>query len=150
MARFQGIRLSWISFDFQIFAGQRLVTTITMPWYGDVGHFDLGGNKYEMLREGWFSLQYVLKANSVFLVRAKQENFLSRKFKVYIDQRVLTLSPSFLFSSKYCLKENGGLVGKVVPDDLFTRNCTAEFPDNLTLPSQLFLFWLVYRIWRNT
>jgi hypothetical protein len=90
-----------------------------------------------------------LTADQEVLARATKESAFVRRFVVRTGDRELILEPAALFARSFRLVENGLIVGYVIPDHLFTRACTLEFPDDLSAPVQVFLFWLVALLWRR-
>jgi hypothetical protein len=58
--------------------------------------------------------------------------------------------PRGLFSWDFDLSVDGEFLADFdMPNHLFTRACTLEFPDDLPVPVQVFLFWLVALMWRR-
>ena len=72
-----------------------------------------------------------------------------RRFTIHVEDRLLALRAVSCFSRRFELIERGAVVGSVVPDHLFTRVCTVEWPQDLSVPVQVFLFWLVALMWRR-
>jgi hypothetical protein len=120
-----------------------------MAWVREGGRFTWAGREYRLAREGAWSGDFLLTADEQVLARATKDSPFVRRFAVHVDGRELALQAAAWFTSRFELIEGDTMVGRVVRDHLFTRACTVEFPPDLDVPVQVFLFWLVVLLWRR-
>jgi hypothetical protein len=136
------------SWDFDLFLDREFLAGFDMSWLREGGHFTYGDKEYHLSREGLWSGDFLLISDQEALVRAAKSAFV-RRFIVQTGDREFLLEPASVFTWSFRLVENGVVVGYVLPNHLFTRACTLEFPDDLPVPVQVFLFWLVVLMWRR-
>lgn len=137
------------SWGFDLYWDGGLLAGFDMAWLREGGRFTHGDREYLLSREGLWSGDFVLVAEQAVLARATKESAFVRRFLVRTGERDLVLEAVSVFGRSFQLGENGLVVGSVIPDHLFTRACTLEFPDDLAVPVQVFLFWLVALLWRR-
>jgi hypothetical protein len=136
------------SWGFDLYLEGELLAGFDMTWLREGGCFTYGERQYLLSREGFWSGDFLLVTDQEVLARAAKSAFV-RRFVVRTAERELVLEPASPFTRTFHLVENGLIVGYVVPNHLFTRACTLEFPDDLPVPVQVFLFWLVALMWRR-
>jgi hypothetical protein len=148
MAQIQARPRGLFSWDFDLSVDGEFLADFDMSWLQEGGHFTHGDKEYRLSREGFWSGDFLLTADQEVLARAAK-SALVRRFVVRTGDREFTLEPASVFTRSFRLFENGLIVGGVLPNHLFTRACTLEFPDDLPVPVQVFLFWLVALMWRR-
>lgn len=139
----------WLSWGFELYEAERLIATMDMTWLSEGGSFVWEGAQYTLSREGLWSGDFVLQGNGQTPARATKPSAFVRRFEVHVGSRALTLEAASLFTRKFQLIENGSVVGSITPKHALSRSCTLTFPDGLSVPVQVFLFWLVALIWRR-
>ena len=149
MAMLEARPKGWLSWRFELCAGGRAIVSMDMAWLTEGGSFVWEGVEYGLSREGLWSGDFVLQAGGDTPARAAKPSAFLRRFDVHVGSRHLTLEAASALTRKFHLVENGSVVGAVTPLHPFSRRCTIVFPDDLTLPVQVFLFWLVALIWRR-
>ena len=137
------------SWGFDLHFDDASVVGFDVAWLREAGRFDWMGTEYELRREGPWVGNFLLMANGQVLARATKDSVFARRFTVHIDGRELTLRAAAWLVRRFELIEEQSMVGEVTPDHFLTRSCTAQFPQDLSVPVQVFLFWLVVLMWRR-
>ena len=137
------------SWDFDLYLEGEFLAGFDMSWLREGGRFTYEGREYHLAREGFWSGDFALTVDEGVLALATKESAFTRRFVVRVGTRELVLEPASLFGRSFRLVENGSAVGHVLPEHWFARACTLEFPDELPVPVQVFLFWLVVLMWRR-
>jgi hypothetical protein len=145
----------WSSYDLYT---PRFILTVDIPlfWYREGGSFDWDRVHYTLAREPFrWSGDFLLRANGQTLASASK-SFWLRKFIVRIDQRELVIKPSFFYSRRFVVLENDSVVGQIAIKGLtYLRGFSLSFrwiidlPDYLSVPVQVFIFWLIVLVWRS-
>lgn len=136
---------SW-SFDLLLEDGSPVC--LDMAWLREGGRFVWAGTEYQMWRRGFWASEFALEVCGQVMAVARKD-FLARRFVVRLADREMELRARWWFSRWFELVEQGAVVGEVGPESLFGRSCTAQFPQDLSAPVQVFLFWLVILTWRR-
>ncbi len=139
----------WFSWGFDLDLDGTAWVTFDMDWLREGGRFTWASTEYRLSREGVWSGDFLLVAGERVLAHATKENPFVRRFAIDIDGRELVLQAAGWFTPRFELIERDTVVGRVVRDHFFTRACTVEFPQDLSVPVQVFLFWLVALMWRR-
>ncbi len=120
-----------------------------MAWLREGGRFTWGGTDYQLSREGPWAGDFLLTADDQVLARATKDSVFFRSFTIRFDGRELLFRAAAWLFRRFELIEGDSVIGEVVPDHFLTRACTVEFPDDLSVPVQVFLFWLAALMWRR-
>jgi hypothetical protein len=72
-----------------------------------------------------------------------------RRFLVHAGAKTYTLKVASWSGRSFALMENEVEVGRIARAGFFTARCRAELPDDLPLPVQAFLIWVVLVTWRR-
>jgi hypothetical protein len=139
----------FFTWDYELFDDDRRVTQMYVSWVREDGDFVWEGGEYQLSREGLWSGNFFLRLGDQTLAKATKVSLFQRCFEVRIGEQALTLKALSVFGREFYLIENDAVVGSVSPDGLFSRRCTISFPDGLSVPVQVFLFWLVVLMWRR-
>ena len=148
MAQIQARPRHLFSWDFDLSLDGEFLAGLDMSWLREGGRFSYDAREYRLAQEGFWSGDFLLATDQEVLARAAKSAFV-RRFVVQTGEREFILEPASLFTRSFRLVENGLIVGYVLPNHRFTRACTLEFPDDLPVPVQVFLFWLVVLLWRR-
>ncbi len=139
----------FFTWDFELFEGEKRVVRMGQSWFREAGYFLWGGREYQLTREGLWSGNFLLQFNGQVLADATKISPFLRCFDVRTEGRTLTLTAASVFTREFQLLVDGTVVGSVAPESFFSRRCTVSFPDDLGVPVQVFLFWLVVLMWRR-
>jgi hypothetical protein len=137
---------SW-DFDFLLDDGSSIPLDMA-GWLREGGRFTWAGTEYQIVREGFWFRDFLLAAEGQVLARATKISLFGRSFAVRLSDRDLELRASW-FSRRFGLIAQDAVVGMVSPDGFFTRSWTAEFPEDLSVPVQVFLLSLAILMWRR-
>lgn len=139
----------WFSWGFDLEIDGTSLIRFDMDWLREGGRFTWAGTEYRLSRERAWVGDFLLTADQQVLARATKDNPFVRRFIVDVEGRELLLQAAAWFTPRFELIEQDTVVGRVVPNHFLTRACTVEFPQNLSVPVQVFLFWLVALMWRR-
>ena len=137
------------SWGFVLSANQQYLTTIDMEWLVEGGHFEWEHNTYQLGKEGIWSGNFFLRANTEIIARALKPNPFTRRFTLNFENRELILAAESPLTRCFCLFENDKEIGSIRPNHPFTRRTSIDFPDDLSVPVQVFIFWLAVLMWRR-
>ncbi|MBN1362486.1 MAG: hypothetical protein JW993_17955 [Sedimentisphaerales bacterium] len=149
MAVFEARPKSLFSWGYELRRGTLVVARMDMTWLSEGGSFTWEGIGYRLSRQGFWSGDFLLEGAGQIPARATKPSPFRRHFEVHVGPRVLALEAVSPLTRAFRLLENGSLVGAVTPRSFFSRCCTVDFPDDLPVPVQVFLFWLVVLMWRR-
>jgi hypothetical protein len=142
MPQFELIPHSWLSWDFSVVQGDSVVAEIEIPRWRKKDVLKVGGLHYAAYREGLIGGAFLLALDTTQLARAERTNWLSRSFTIKHGERTYRLSAEW-FGSSFILLDNAREVGSLVPRGMFTRKTSVILPDELPLPVQIFVIWLM-------
>jgi hypothetical protein len=92
---------------------------------------------------------FALKSGDQVLAHAHKTSIFSRSFDVEIAGGVSTLRPVSMWRREFELHHSNIPIGSIFPRSWFRRTTVIDLPDGLSLPEQVFLFWLVLVLWRR-
>ena len=149
MARLRAEPKSVFSWGFSLFMGDVPVATMDMAWLREGGAFVWQETEFTLTREHLWSGDFLLQTGGQILARATKPSPLLRRFDIHLGERTLRLEAVSAFTRRFRLVESDTVVGTVEPDHPFARRCTVDFPGDLIVPVDVFLFWLVALMWRR-
>jgi len=109
----------------------------------------VGGASYNPVSEGVLRKKFHLDAGGVRIADIELGGTFSRRYMVHAGTKTYTLKLASWSGRSFALMENDVEVGRIARSGFFTARCRAEFPDDLALPVQAFLIWLVLITWRR-
>ena len=137
------------SWGFVLSVNSQYLTTIDMAWLKEGGEFYWNTEVYKFNREGFMSGDFLLTKNNETIARATKPNPFTRRFVLHLENRELILAANSPFTRCFTLTENDMETGSIRPNHPLTRRTTIVFPENLNVPVQVFIFWLVVLMWRR-
>ena len=137
------------SWGFDLHTQHGPLATMDMSWLREGGSFEWQGAAYTLGRESWLVGDFLLQSQGKTVARAVKENSFLRKFQVQIGARDLVLKAASPFGRPFILMEDACVIGNISPHHPFTRSSAIELPDDLQVPVQVFLFWLVALMWKR-
>lgn len=140
------------SWSYDVYSDEDFLTNITLSWWQSKteksNSFDFDGTTYQIIREpGWGA--FVLSDSAGEICRAVKPSAWFRSFDITINDETWVLKAAFPGSRSFDLVKNDKSVGHVSTKGFFRNRATTEFPDEIPLPNQLFMIWLVIVIWRR-
>lgn len=148
MNRLHAIRTGPISWDFRVHDDENELTHVQRSWVRNQGSFELAGNHYEISPEG-FRGRYVLKDGEQVLAKADPKGPQGRNFRLLAEEHEYYLKPASVFGKQFVLLDKDREVGHVWPEGSLKRGARLELPDDLPLPDQVFLAFLVLMAWQQ-
>jgi hypothetical protein len=113
-------------------------------------HFELGGVGYKVKRSGVLAPKYELLREDEVLIAAEQVPLLTR-YRIFYSGKLWMLRASGLTSKTFKLFSGDEQIGRVAPAGLLIyKSIIIDLPDELSLPAQVFLVWLVLWNWSDS
>ena len=117
-------------------------------WSGE-GTVVVDGREWSMERR--FRGGVELLDGDQVVASARRQGFLSARWSVAYDDRVLTLAKAGLFGRTYSVDaEPGGSVGEVRPNGMFSRGAAVTLPPDMPAHIQVLVVALVMAEWRRS
>ena len=140
---------SVFSNHYEILEGGRVLTTVNIRWFREAGSFRLDGERYSVGRRGLMFGAFFLEGPDAVLATADKPSAFFRRFVVQVGDDVYELAARSAFLRAFDLRLGRRRVGSVEPKSIFTRSARADLPDDLPVPVQVFLTWLVLLLWKR-
>tara|TARA_R110002096_G_scaffold29509_5_gene88965 strand:- start:34973 stop:35449 length:477 start_codon:yes stop_codon:yes gene_type:complete len=140
------------TWNFEIRKADNVVGMTTYRIFGESGELSLGERQFVVERQGPLSGQWRLaQRNGPELAVAQKANAFTRRIEMkWLEAgSVLTMEGVNPWSRTMKITANGNLLGRIVPDHLFTRKSTLEFGEDVPMEIQLFCLWLAVMLWRR-
>ncbi len=144
----QAVPKSIFSWNFTVSQADRLIADVSMAWSGERAELRVEGIRYEVSREGWLSGRFVMTSDLGVLAVAEKPSAFFRSFVVQYGNRRFQLKALALSTRGFGLTEGSTRVGTIEPA-FWSRTTTIDLPDDIDLPVQVFMFWLVLILWRR-
>ena len=109
----------------------------------------IGGETYNPVSEGVLRPKFHLDGGGARIAEVESAGTLFRRFIVRIGAKTYTLKVASWLGRIFVLTENDVEVGRIARTGFFTARSRAKLPDDLPLPLQAFLIWLVLTTWRR-
>ncbi len=140
---------SLFSWDFTVFCDSEFLADIDMSWLRERADVTIGDQAFSVCRTSVMSGTFVLKSGDQVLAEAKKVSAFTRTFEIRTDDRELTLKAVSIWKRQFALYENGAQIGQIGPTNWLRRRAVIDLPDDIPIPIQVFLFWLVVVLWRR-
>jgi hypothetical protein len=137
------------SWDFAITQNARPIAVIDMSWFRERAEVRVGNKVFEVRRDSLVHGTFALHGGDELLATAQKESALVRAFRVDVAGRLLDLKAVSFWRRDFELVDHGALIGRVSSSSWLGRGAKIDFPDDLSIPVQVFMFWLVVVIWRR-
>ena len=135
--------------NFRLEEGGQLLGEVGASLWRDKATLEVQDGTYEFYREGQFIGDFVLEHNGNILARASKPSAFKNRFEVELPNRHLVLRKLGPLSRRFGLFEGETQVGSVYPLGIFTRRSNIDLPGDWPLPLRVFVFWLVFIIWKR-
>jgi hypothetical protein len=125
-------------------------TDLSIGFFRERGRFELQGKTYEVRRTDMFHGTFELYDQSELpIAHARKPNMLMRRFEIGFEGEAWELAARHPFTRRFVLRREERELGYVHPMHPFTRTAEIDFPEEIPLEKQVFLFWLVVILWRR-
>jgi hypothetical protein len=132
----------WYAWDFTVTRDGQPITRLEMSTWRERCGFVLDGARYETASAGFLSGEYTLQGPDGPLATALKQGAGSAPFVVHVGSRTLTVERRSWLKWGVDVSERGVPVGSIAPTSTWSRDATAELPDDLPLAVQLFVICL--------
>ena len=139
----------FFSWDFRVYDASQEIADISLDWWTESADVLIAGETCRVYREGLLGGAFNFEVRGVGVARAEKPSAFFRRFLVNSDQRRYELKARSPFTRRFGLYEAGRLVGTIEPAGWFIRKATIDLPDDIPSPVQVFMFWLVWIMWRR-
>ncbi|MBC7789816.1 MAG: hypothetical protein H7Z74_07705 [Anaerolineae bacterium] len=110
---------------------------------------ELKDGTYVLYREGRFSGYFLIEHNGRLVARASKPSALRNTFEVEVAGRQLVLRQLSIWKRRFGLFNGDKQIGSIYPLRVVSRHAHIDVPADLPLPIQVFLFWLVFIVWKR-
>ena len=140
---------AWYSWDFRILKEGREIALLDQHWMRERASFTLDGSKYQIRRTSFLRSTFDFTKDGQVIATASKPKRLRRELEVRAGHERWTLRAVSAFRREFELVRGGLRIGGVEPESAFRRAGTADFPDLIPLPLQIFLACLVLLLWKR-
>lgn len=140
---------SWFSWDFTLMEGSRAVADIDVSRWREKGMLTVDGIDYMVYRKGFMSGTFILELDGTELARAEKPNAFHRAFRIEYADKQYTVRAKSVFRRGFLLLDGDREIGTLLPKGVFSRQATAEFPEEIPLRVKVFIIWLAVILWRR-
>lgn len=125
------------------------VASVDMFWLRERASALIGIQPYTFARQSMLQGTFEMTQGDHVLGQAQKQSVFTRAFHVQVEGRDFHLSAVSIWRREFALYEHGIQIGRIYPKWWIGRTAIIDLPDNLSLPTQMFLFWLVVVLWRR-
>ena len=118
-------------------------------WLGESGRIQIGGDTYDIVKQGWLSGEWTLELGGVVYARGQKTGVFGRSIEIVAAGTTLSLRAQTPFTRGFDIDANGAYVGSVTPDHAFTRRSKIAISETVPEVLQVFAFWLIALLWRR-
>jgi len=140
---------SVFSWDFEVFDDTGMLAVMDVAWLKEGGSFDYCGKTYKLRKAGVFSTNFSMTEDG-HPVAGAEKTPLRRFFEVESHEKTYALSALHPFTRKFKVVCDGVIVGEIFPYSIFARSCKVDTSEDIPVPLQIFMLWLVILMWRRT
>jgi hypothetical protein len=142
--------MRWFSWDFSVERDGRAVAELDISWWRERGDLTIAGQTYAIVREGLISSDFRLTAPDHSVVAtASKPSVLRRRFDVVYRGHTVVLEARSAWRRTMDVLLDGRAVGAITPAGAWSRRASAELPESLPLPVQVFVVWLAVLLWKR-
>lgn len=142
--------LRWFSWDFTVDRDGRRIAELDMSWWRERGELTIDGATYAIRRDGLISGDFHLTgADGRKVATASKPSMFRRRFEVVHGGRTWTLEPRSVWGRAMSVLVDGREAGAITPAGAWTRRASANLPEALPVPVQVFMVWLAVLLWKR-
>lgn len=139
---------SMFSWDFSIYEAEKKITNLDLSLFRERAIFILADTEYEIRRDSLTRGTFSLHSGDQMIASAQKTAF-ARNFRVNYSDRTIDLKALHIFSRTFSLFDNDVQIGSISPTEWPGRRAIIDFPKDISVPVQLFLFCLAVFLWRR-
>jgi hypothetical protein len=146
----EAIPTNLFSYNFRLQQGGELVGEVDVSMLRDKAQVELQEGTYTLRREGLWSGDYLLEKDDTVIARATRTGVFQPSFEVALpNSRPVMLRRLSMWNRPFGLFEGEKQIGSVYPAGMFTRRSNIDLPGDWPLINRIFVFWLVFLIWKR-
>ena len=134
---------------FQFRQQDKLVGELATSFWRGNGQLELEEGTYQLYREGRFSGDFLLELDGKVLARASKPSALRNRFEIETPDRRLVLRKPSSVNRRLIVLDGEKEIGSIYPLGAFTRSTGIDLPDDWPLSLRVFLFWIVFSVWKR-
>ena len=135
--------------NFRILVEQKLIGEVDASLWRERARLELQDGTYELFREGTFGGDFFLTRDGKVVARATKPSAFRSTFDVGINGQHVVLRKLSAFKRRFGVFQDGRQIGSIYPQGIITRRSTIDLPAEWPLSGRVFLFWLVYLMWKR-
>jgi len=145
----EAVPKSIFSTNFRLQEQNLLLGEVDTSIWSEKAQLELEDGTYGLYRESLFSGDFILEHNGKVVARASKPSALKARFDVELLNRHIVLSKVSIWNRRFAVFDGENQIGSIYPLGLFTRRANIDLPAAWPLPIRIFLFWLVFLIWKR-
>lgn len=145
----EAIPTDLLSSNFRLHEERQLIGEVETSIWRERARLELEEGTYHLFRERAFGGDFLLERNGSVVARATKPSALRSKFEVEVGDRQLELRRLSLLNRRFGVFQDGKQVGSIYPLGIFTRRSNIDLPSDLPISTRVFLFWLVFLMWKR-
>lgn len=150
MADFELVPQNLFSWSFDIMRDDMTVAQILHTLaLKERATLNLSGATYQAYREHFMGGDYLLEEDGQPIARAKKQGLFVNSFEIEYPGGAAILKKETAFGRSFLLIESERETGFIRPMGPFTRKADVSLPDEMPLPVQIFILWLVLITWKR-
>lgn len=122
---------------------------MTNSFWRERGEATIDGEVFRFYRENLASGKFIIDTGGRPIAKAVKQSALKRAFEVETNEKRFILKPKSALSRTFVLQHGDRTVGTIAPLRALSRKITANLPDDLSMPVQIFILWLVILMWKR-
>jgi hypothetical protein len=139
----------WSARRFTVTRDGETVAELTLGWVREGGQVEIDGAPYELRREGRISGAYLLTHHGTVVARGRKPSAWRNRLEIEHEGWTYELTKRSWWGNTYELRLHGSTVGAVQPRHLFTRRAQVRMPEDMALPTVVFVCALVVIMWNR-
>ena len=145
----EAIPKNFFSTGFRLQQQNQLLGELDSSIWREKARVELKDGTYLLSREGYFTGDFLIEHNGRLVARATKPSALYNTFEITVAGRLLVLRRLSIWNRRFGLFDGDKQVGSIYPLNLWSRRANIDLPDKWPLPIRVFLFWLVFVIWKR-
>lgn len=137
------------SSSFTVNQNGKPIAEVDLAWFRERADVRIFNETFTFVRDGILSGTFALQFNGQVLATAHKSTPFTRAFDIETGGRILSLRAVSIWTREFRLFENGKQIGRIYPLSFWGRTTGIDLPQDLSIPVQTFLFWLVVVLWRR-
>jgi hypothetical protein len=146
-AMLRAVPKNWLSTKYKVLEDDTTIAMVEPSSFREAARLTIKGSSYRAYREGLMSGAFILEIEGSILARAVKPSVFYRSFQVEHEGTQYILAAESAWTRKFVLSERGVRLGSVYPENAMTRKAVVDFPEEISLPGRIFMFWLVMILW---